>query len=288
MTAARVYVPSIVAPGEPFQLSVRSEDRWSNRSSGPIPAYEVLLDGKPWRKLPAGERAVQLIADARIDQPGIHRFSVESSDGEVSATSNPVWVREDAGRRVYWGETHGHCGFGEGQGSPTSFFEFGRDDSRLDFLTVTEHDALTDDGEWRQLDQLVRRFNDDGKFVTFLGYEWSAQRPQGGHHNVIFREPGHRRIALQEYPVLPLLYQGLRAENDLDRRADHPARPQRRRLDAQRPRSGEVGRGVVAARHLRVVRQPLPEERLRRSASSAPPTTTAPIPACRSRCRGRS
>ena len=214
--AARLFVPSIVAPGEPFLLSVRSEDRWSNRSSGRIPAYEVLLDGKPWRKLPAGERAVQFIADARIDQPGIHRFSVESSDGKVSATSNPVWVRADAKRRVYWGETHGHCGFGEGQGSPTSFFEFGRDDSRLDFLTVTEHDALTDDGEWRKLDQLVRRFNDDGKFVTFLGYEWSAQRPQGGHHNVIFREPGHRRIALQEYPVLPMLYEGLRAENDLD------------------------------------------------------------------------
>ena len=31
---ARVFVPSIVAPGEPFELSVRSEDRWSNRSSG--------------------------------------------------------------------------------------------------------------------------------------------------------------------------------------------------------------------------------------------------------------
>ena len=74
----------------------------------------------------------------------------------MTATSNPVWVRQDAGRRVYWGETHGHCGFGEGQGTPTAFFEFGRDDSRLDFLTVTEHDALTDDGEWRQLDQLVR------------------------------------------------------------------------------------------------------------------------------------
>ncbi len=75
----------------------------------------------------------------------------------MTATSNPVWVREDASRRVYWGETHGHCGFGEGQGTPTAFFEFGRDDSRLDFLTITEHDALTDDGEWRKLDQLVRR-----------------------------------------------------------------------------------------------------------------------------------
>jgi len=213
--AARAYVPSIVAPGERFTLSVRSEDSWSNRVAGPAPAYDVLLDGKPWKKLAAGGKAVQFIDDARLDTPGIHRFTVKSSDGKVAATSNPVWVRENPARRVYWGETHGHCGFGEGQGSPRHFFEFGHDDSRLDFLTITEHDALTDDGEWRELDGLVRKWSEDGKFVTFLGYEWSAQRPQGGHHNVIFRRPGHRRIPLQEYPILPALYRGLRAENDL-------------------------------------------------------------------------
>jgi hypothetical protein len=215
VVSARVTVPSIVAPNEPFQLSVRSEDRWSNRSSGKIPAYDVLLDSKPWRKLPAGAGAWQSIAGVEIAEPGIHRFTVVSADRKVIGTSNPVWVRDDP-RRVYWGETHGHVGFGEGQGSPTHFFEFGRDDARLDFISVTEHDALTDDWEWRELGRLVRQFSADGRFVTFLGYEWSAQRPQGGHHNVIFRKPGRDRVPLQEYPLLPLLYQGLRAQNDLD------------------------------------------------------------------------
>ena len=40
-----------------------------------------------------------------------------SADGKLEATSNAVWVREDADRRIYWGETHSHCGFGEGMGS---------------------------------------------------------------------------------------------------------------------------------------------------------------------------
>jgi hypothetical protein len=216
VAAVRAYVPSVVAPGEPFELSVRSEDALFNRAATAIPAYQVLLDGQPWRTLGATDRAVQVLADVRLDRPGIHRFTVRTADSRVSGTSNPVWVREDASRRVFWGETHGHCGFGEGQGSPESYFRFGREDSRLDFLTITEHDALLDDGEWADLSRRVRDWSDEGRFVTFLGYEWSGHRDQGGHHNVVFRHPGRRRVALQEYPVLPLLYEGLRAQGELD------------------------------------------------------------------------
>jgi hypothetical protein len=216
VSGVRVLAPSVVAPGERFELSVRSEDRWFNRASGPIPAYTVLLDGKPWRELRASREAVQVIRDARVETAGVHRFTVRTADAALSGTSNPIWATEDPERRVYWGETHGHCGFGEGQGSAERFFQFGRDDARLDFQTLTEHDALTDDWEWSQVNALASRFYEEGRFVTFAGYEWSAQRTEGGHHNVIFREPGRERVPLQTHPVLPLLYGGLRAENDFD------------------------------------------------------------------------
>jgi hypothetical protein len=211
--SVRVLGPSVVAPGERFDLVVRSEDRWFNRASGPIPAYTVLLDGKPWRELRASSDALQVIEGARVEKPGVHRFTVRTADGAIAGTSNPVWAIDDPQRRLYWGETHGHCGFGEGQGSAESFYRFGRDDARLDFQTLTEHDALMDDWEWQQVNELTRRFSEDGRFVPFAGYEWSAQRTEGGHHNVIFREPGHSRVPLQTHPVLPLLYGGLRVEN---------------------------------------------------------------------------
>ena len=53
------------------------------------------------------------------------------------------------------------------------------------------------------------------------------------------------------------------------------ARAHRRRLDAQRPAARAAGRDVLDARHLRVVRQPLPRRTDGRSASSAAPTITA-------------
>lgn len=210
----RAFVPSIVAPGEAFGLTVRSEDSFGNRPSGPIPAYEVLLDDQPWRTLAAGSPALQVITGIRLEEEGIHRFTLRSADGTITGAANPVWVRQSPEQRIYWGETHGHCGFAEGQGEADAYYRFGRDDARLDFLTLSEHDAFMDDWEWRRLQELTRKYHEDGRFITYLGYEWSANRRQGGHHNVLFRSPGRRRVGVQTAPVLPLLYAGLHAENE--------------------------------------------------------------------------
>ncbi len=72
-----------------------------------------------------------------------------------------------------------------------------------------------DDFEWNVLTENVRRFSKDGEFVAFLGYEWTIQNIQGGHHNVLFRSPDdRRRIPAQEYGTLSKLYQGLRTHHD--------------------------------------------------------------------------
>ena len=212
--SVRGFVPSVVAPGESFELSVRSEDPYFNRPSGAIPAYEILLDGEPWGKVDASSSAITVVEEIALDNPGVHRFTFRTADGLVTGAANPLWVREGAPRRVFWGETHGHCGFAEGQGSADSYYRSGRDDARLDFLTLSEHDALMDDWEWKRLSELSRQYSEEGEFITFLGYEWSAQRRQGGHHNVLFRNPGRTRVPVQTHNDLALLYQGLHQDND--------------------------------------------------------------------------
>jgi hypothetical protein len=152
----------------------------------------------------------------RIEEPGVHRFAVVSEDGALRATSNPVWVRASAREpRILWGETHGHSGFAEGQGSAAGYFQYAREDSRLDFVTLSEHDFWMDDFEWKTMQDLSRQ-STDGGMVAFLGYEWTATRSRGGHHNVLFRTPGHRRVAIQEAGELDALYAGLRREVEPD------------------------------------------------------------------------
>lgn len=211
------FAASIVKVNEPFTLTVRVEDTYYNKASGAMPGLLVSLNGKPFTEIAAGNRAINQIDDIKLAEPGVYRFSFQSLDGAISGESNPVWVQQDPPYRIYWGETHGHSGFAEGQGTPEGFFRFGRDEARLDFLTLSEHDIWLDDGEWERMRKVVKEFNREGEFITYLGYEWTVTHSRGGHHNVLYRTPeGRERVSAHFYPVLFELYRGLRERYQTD------------------------------------------------------------------------
>ncbi len=210
-----VIVPSRVAGNEPFDIAVRSEDNNKNLSSATTPRYRVLLEGKALRTIPAGSGALTVLEDIVLERPGVYRFEVRSDDRTLQALSNPIVVSADPELRVYWGETHGHSGFAEGQGSPDGYYRFGRDVARLDFASLSEHDLWLDDGEWLALKEAVTTYLEPGRFTAILGYEWTASNPDGGHHNVFFSDTADRkRVPVQETLSPEELYQRLRAEND--------------------------------------------------------------------------
>jgi hypothetical protein len=206
----------VVAVGEAFTLTVRSEDGHLNRAQGALPGYSVMLDGKEVATVGAGGEAVATVDELTLGAPGTYRFEVRSADGRFAATSNPVWAIDQPAWRVFWGETHGHTDFAEGQGSPDAFFRYAREDARLDFATLSEHDFWTDDGEWATMKELTRRSTEDGRLIAFLGYEWTATPDRGGHHNVFFRTPDNDRVPIQVANRLPMLYDGLRQGNRPD------------------------------------------------------------------------
>ena len=208
-------VPSVVEPGERFVLAVRSEDRFKNLASGGTPAYEVLLNGRRQLDIPAGAAALQELDGIELDTPGVYRFEVRSKDGAVRGTSNPVRVEASPRTKIFWGETHGHTGFAEGQGSPDGYYKFGRDVARLDFLSLSEHDIWMDDFEWKTLQEMVEKYRVPGRFTTILGFEWTSRLLYGGHHNVFFRNTaGRSRVPNQKAPLLDELYEGLNAGNN--------------------------------------------------------------------------
>ena len=71
-----------------------------------------------------------------------------------------------------------------------------------------------DDSEWRAMQQMVRDFTEKDRFTAYLGYEWTALRERGGHHNVVFRRPDADRVPIQVAHRLPMLYEGLHAGGD--------------------------------------------------------------------------
>ena len=204
--------PSIVKPGEGFNLSIRWEDGSGNRATGSMPGAAIMLNGESFRTLEADGDSIQTLEAIRLDDEGVYRFQVTSSDGRIETSSNPVWVREDPPYRLYWGETHTHTGMAEGQGSIVRSYRFAREDARLDFMGLSEHDIWLDDLEWQTMSQAAKSNTVPGEFVAFLGYEWTLRRQWGGHHNVFFRSPDSARVGAQTAPTLTGLYEGLRSK----------------------------------------------------------------------------
>lgn len=209
----RGFGPSIVRTGEAFSLSVRTEDRFRNLATGPVPGWRVFLNGKPYGEIRPGRQPITMLRNIRLPA-GVHRFTFESLDGRLKGGANPVLAEDNPATRIYWGDTHGHCGFSEGMGRIDDYFRFARDEARLDFVTLSEHDIWLDTSEWEAMRRATKAFNRPGEFITFLGYEWTVTSPYGGHHNVLFRNvDGVMPVTCHRHPTLPDLYRGIRKDH---------------------------------------------------------------------------
>lgn len=210
-TGVHAFVPSVVGVSEPFSISVRAEDKFRNLATGGAPGWVLTLNGRPFRRLPPSAQAIQVIEGVRLEAAGVYRLEIRSEDGAIRGQSDPILAEAAPAERIYWGETHGHCGFSEGMGLVDDYFAFARDEARLDFTTLSEHDLWLDAGEWEQMRTATRKHDHPGEFIAFMGYEWTVVSAFGGHHNVIFRDiDGVLPVTCQRHPSLPDLYAGLR------------------------------------------------------------------------------
>lgn len=180
--------PSRAAVGEPFDVRIRARDRWGNVAGDYEEPLRVGTDADAVRT-PAEVTADDGIAvtSVAIEEEGTHRLQVRGR--EFEATTNPV--RCERGRKpdTYWGDIHGQSEETVGTGSIEEYFSFAREGGFLDFAAPANHDFQLTDEFWDRVQAAVRDANDPGEFVTYLSYEWTANTPVGGDHNVYFRDP---------------------------------------------------------------------------------------------------
>ena len=123
------------------------------------------------------------------------------------------------GHELFWGEIHTHTNLSDGNGSPEDNFEIAR--SHLDFWAMADHayDQVVFSRDyremgqsrrllnerWKDIQELCRAYEEPGKFIPFLAYEWTNFRY--GHHNVYYLEYDQ---PIRMPPTLPQLYESLR------------------------------------------------------------------------------
>jgi hypothetical protein len=109
---------------------------------------------------------------------------------------------------VYYGQLHSHTTFSDGEGTPGEAYAYARDVAGLDFFSVADHcsypydpddplnpygnDGLTVE-EYNNLKKVAEKFNKNGKFVTFWGFEWTSDDTSWGGPDTLLGK-GHITI----------------------------------------------------------------------------------------------
>jgi len=170
----------VLLPGTPradaaLTAHVSARDRFDNRVpltgaaavdfDGQNHAVE-LIDGFGRVSLPA-PRAVARARAAHPDVPG------EFLSNPCVPSTNPIRSPQSAVHNLYVGDLHCHDFLSEAEGYPDQVYTWARDDKRLDFVSVSvQSHGHHENDKWTLVKHLNERFLDEGRFVTFLGFEW--------------------------------------------------------------------------------------------------------------------
>ncbi|MEM8863350.1 MAG: DUF3604 domain-containing protein, partial [Chloroflexota bacterium] len=176
-------LPSQAKVGEPVPIFVKGEDMWRN----PVP----ITDGIKLNWTGFGFGTVVDAEKMTITSREMDIGHFEVSAAGLTCRSNTIEIDDNLPTyKRYWGDLHGQTGTTVGIGSDDEYFSFGRDWAKLDFTSHQGNDFQISDEYWKELNQTFAKYHDDGNFVVFPGYEWSASSPTGGDHNIFYRKEG--------------------------------------------------------------------------------------------------
>ncbi len=173
-----VYVPSVIRRGDEFPVKVVAEDRLNNPIDGWESGLLLSLGGRPEAPFSGTLRCPDSFESRRLE------VTVRAAEGDLRGTSDPALIVEaDFPYRLYWGDLHGHTQYSDGLAeSYEEYFRFGRDLAALDVCAASDH------GMWGLQSNLdvVRSFNEPGKFVTFPSWEWGGSPDDAGDRNPVY------------------------------------------------------------------------------------------------------
>ncbi|RKZ92289.1 MAG: hypothetical protein DRQ43_09205, partial [Gammaproteobacteria bacterium] len=188
--AIHLVYPQTPEQGKPFEIVIHVVDSWGN----PIHHYNgcITLDGEEgWRGLPksivfnAGDLGVKIIPGISIKGEGPFRLTAVDDYG-LECVGPALVPLKQGEQTLYWGDAHGQTRSTVGTGTVKEYFTFARDKARVDIASWQGNDMRVRNEDWNEVLRETKHYNEPGRFVTLLGYEWSGLRSGGGDHNIYY------------------------------------------------------------------------------------------------------
>jgi hypothetical protein len=189
-----VTAPSVAVLENQVEIRAAALDSLGNWSE--FPAGEcrmaVIRDGREIesavKKAVGGEKSITFSYSPDVE--GVHFFVVESDSGLEGKSDVLLCQKGEPALKLYFGDIHGHSRMSDGTGTPEDYYRFAREVSRLDIAALTDHaDYGTipiEGAAWERIKRAANDAHEPGRFVTFLGFEWTNWKY--GHRNVYYRD----------------------------------------------------------------------------------------------------
>ena len=182
---------SETTPNEETWIGAKAEDLWGNPSTeynGTVQINAEGLTGLPETyQFQPTDQGVHRFEGVKAPTTGIYRVDATDSDNELEAEGNPLRCVENRGtHQPFWGDLHGQSEETVGTNPVSSYFRFAREAALADFAGHQGNDFQITKAVWKEIKAQANTQYDPGRFVTFVGYEWSANTPLGGDHNVYY------------------------------------------------------------------------------------------------------
>ena len=188
-----IHGPTEQTLDETSWMQVKLEDIWGNPCHGVDAEVSLTAEGGICEGLPGTVQfkrdgpTVTRLENLRWESGKWGRIRGVAGGNIAPVYSNYVHAMEKNHLwRPFWGDLHGQSEETVGTNTADDYFAFARDMAGAQFSCHQGNDFQVTKDTWNAIRAATKRYNDPGRFVTFLGVEWSAVTGMGGDRNVMY------------------------------------------------------------------------------------------------------
>lgn len=193
LTNIRTFAPSLTTKGRRFDVTVRFEDIYGNLTNNAPPgtlielSYEHLRENLSW-KLFVPETGFILLPNLYFNEPGTYVIRLKNMQSGEQFFSSPIKCLPDTQQSIFWGLLHGESEKIDATDHIEGCMRHLRDEMGLHFFSTSNFESAeeTSTEAWKHISTCVSENNEEGRFTTFLGFQWYNASPEEGLRHLIY------------------------------------------------------------------------------------------------------
>ncbi len=215
LSTIRILVPSLVSKNRRFDVVVRFEDAFGNLTNNAPEetlielSYEHLRENLNW-KLFVPETGFINLPNLYFNETGVYRIRLRNANTNEVFFSSPIKCFADFDKSLYWGIFHGESERVDSTENIETCLRHFRDEKALQFFATScfESAEETSNDTWKAISTQVAEFNEDGRFTTFLGFQWFGDESDEGLRHLVYLKDNKPILRKKDskYNILKKIY----------------------------------------------------------------------------------